>query len=830
MSSVIDLCSSDEEDVKAVAVQSKAAVRRRRSKPVTPEDRKDGDGNSSSSGSEHRKHKQKKSRQLAFDNDSSDSDDDYLFAPIGCFANKKKEEDTVTPFKENPKAKAAPSLKQPRAITSSLGTTSSASTTAIPKRPPVLNPYAKRPVSKPSKSQEAPLSYPNPSNQTHPDLRPMFILAFWKHAQTMVHASYNLGKMDQICRRICALAFSDFPIRSEEEYCQRFTSTHDAAAIREIFQGCHNKFPTIITPSDGRYVSIPEACLVALLEHAESIAKEENNDNALPSVLSQKQYWISLSNLLPMIDSRLKSICPGRLTQSNQDDNGAAHYLEPSTRSAEFKQIEKLTTKASTGQDVPYMKPHRQKGLVYYELTALGYQMAQTVRHRTFPGPPGHYRTSNLHPEESQKYQGICLAVDNREGGGPKKRLHAMCNKLDWLKTPYFVRSLDIGDYCLFATDTDRLLPVLVERKSVQDVAASIYDGRWTNQKRRMYQGQYVFGYDNCRLVYIIEGNRDAQQLTGGYVGERRFDVTREQLDKEIENLQSEGFKVMITHSPDHSMVELSKWAVDVRQDYASGKLKAKYTYEAFLQAVRKIPRNTDFSRIAKDHAANGLFEQSTTVEAKKPAAQKKFEIKKQSTAVEAKKPAAQRKLNFGSLSSATSPKWNNYNGWTVAKLKAECEKHGLPKTGNKAEIIARLNGPKPPQLWRDRKAQKEYVPTKPDGCANAILVGLLLEQRKAGSNFVGLTKEELHPLAESLEISKDPFSGVPTGPYKYDGWSSMKDLRGGEIPLVILRKGRFVLTTSSDVSGYPFAEAMHQWCHEHGVCKCQSVGYEYEG
>jgi ERCC4-type nuclease len=95
----------------------------------------------------------------------------------------------------------------------------------------------------------------------------------------------------------------------------------------------------------------------------------------------------------------------------------------------------------------------------------------------------------------------------------------------------------------------DYLCPIIVERKSVQDVAMSIYDGRWNSQKRRMYQGQYVFGYENCRMVYIIEGNQNAQTVSGGYVGARWYDVNKERLAEEVENLKAEGFEVLQTPS-----------------------------------------------------------------------------------------------------------------------------------------------------------------------------------------------------------------------------------------------------------------------------------------
>ena len=62
-----------------------------------------------------------------------------------------------------------------------------------------------------------------------------------------------------------------------------------------------------------------------------------------------------------------------------------------------------------------------------------------------------------------------------------------------------------------------------------------------------MYQGQYVFGYGNCRMAYIIEGEKGTQLLTGDLVGQTEFNVTGDRLDKEIEQLGSQGFDVLQT-------------------------------------------------------------------------------------------------------------------------------------------------------------------------------------------------------------------------------------------------------------------------------------------
>ncbi len=80
-----------------------------------------------------------------------------------------------------------------------------------------------------------------------------------------------------------------------------------------------------------------------------------------------------------------------------------------------------------------------------------------------------------------KKYKSVTLCVDHREGGGGSKSLHTLCENLDQLKVPYFVSELKIADYVFFVND--KLAPVLIERKSAEDVAGSLSDGRWERQQ-----------------------------------------------------------------------------------------------------------------------------------------------------------------------------------------------------------------------------------------------------------------------------------------------------------------------------------------------------------
>lgn len=117
-----------------------------------------------------------------------------------------------------------------------------------------------------------------------------------------------------------------------------------------------------------------------------------------------------------------------------------------------------------------------------------------------------------------------------------------------------------------------------------------------------MYQGQYVFGYDTCRIAYIIEGKVKRHLVSNGFVGNARHKVSKERFEREVAHLEDEGFEVMRTCSVENSMFELAKWAESVARDVRSGRLPLTFTYNEFVEEVSKIPKEIDFSRLAKDH------------------------------------------------------------------------------------------------------------------------------------------------------------------------------------------------------------------------------------
>lgn len=180
---------------------------------------------------------------------------------------------------------------------------------------------------------------------------------------------------------------------------------------------------------------------------------------------------------------------------------------------------------------------------------------------------------------------------------------------------------------------------------------------------------------------------------------------------------------------------------------------------------------------------------------------------------------------------SATSKKSAcDYGKMSISDLQKQCEAVGLAKSGSKAVLMERLNGPHPPPEWLDRKLAGQYVPFSYDSGATALLVGLYLLEKERGTGHDGFfEKDVLYSKAEELCITKNPFSGgtTQTGPYHYDGWSNMSKLLEGDPPLVLRRKNRFKLSRCCSTAGYQLAIALHTWCHQHNKCNCGGVDLE---
>ncbi|XP_073954894.1 mus81 structure-specific endonuclease subunit isoform X2 [Choristoneura fumiferana] len=134
----------------------------------------------------------------------------------------------------------------------------------------------------------------------------------------------------------------------------------------------------------------------------------------------------------------------------------------------------------------------------------------------------------------------VILLIDKCETSGPSKKNDptvVQFNKYPDLKHEY--RSLKVGDFMWVAqhktkTDQEIVLPYVVERKRMDDLGASIKDGRFHEQKFRLRKS----GLEN--VIYLVEN----------YGGNKHVGLPIQSLMQALQNTRvQDNFKVHETDS-----------------------------------------------------------------------------------------------------------------------------------------------------------------------------------------------------------------------------------------------------------------------------------------
>jgi ERCC4-type nuclease len=80
---------------------------------------------------------------------------------------------------------------------------------------------------------------------------------------------------------------------------------------------------------------------------------------------------------------------------------------------------------------------------------------------------------------------------------------YTKCGFMDDHEISYVVRDLKISEYVFFVGEM--LITVFIERKSIEDVASSLHDGRWERQQRNMRKAQHVLVRErNENVIFAI--------------------------------------------------------------------------------------------------------------------------------------------------------------------------------------------------------------------------------------------------------------------------------------------------------------------------------------
>ena len=643
----------------------------------------------------------------------------------------------------------------------------------------------------------------------YPDLRHAFIHRLLRHAKDVRRNSYQKVSFDVSVRAIVMLSLHPFPIRSPEEATNFRGVGEDLVSILREASKSRRGRRLPYHPSRGKFSAVAPAAILALYSFEQkTTANDEINDVFCP-----------MEDLIMLINTMLDPQSMAALTKTPD------YYLEKNTMDPGWAQIKKTCSPnihAGLGALIKQRKKkNRCPSGIVYELTDEGRIIAKRLERTLREGPiaPGPLRQL-LKDEVDREFGSVTISMDFREGGGGSKSLHKMCDNLEREGVPYVVRELKIADYLFFVGDL--LAPMLVERKSVDDVAASLVDGRWERQQRQMRKAQYVLGGQSqrkCSIGYLIEGS--TSQVTGheGKVGRASWNQTEKDVEDAIDALPRLGFWIIRSKGVRDSMFKIARIAKDLAWKEQNGSIDARYTYDQFLSRIKLCDKKEGDipTEIQHQYPAapvvdmnNARYERRCFVNSRPGppghAAQADSGVSLMSHAM---------------MLNPFAPCEEELQKESITSLKTMLKARAEKTSGSKADLIARLRQPPKPALLITRARNGEYVP-KSGTCNAALLVALLLNTRPGE----GLPKERLIDLADTGGVSNTPMdqkSGY------FDGWSGMSALKNGDPALVILKKKLYCLSTQPPgSSGRDVARAVHILAHREGRCKCGNVDLDH--
>jgi len=639
----------------------------------------------------------------------------------------------------------------------------------------------------------------------YPDLRHAFAKRLLRHANEVRRRHWEKDAFDPTVRAIMALSLLPHPVRSAD-VCKEFKGI--GAVLQDVLKDAvAAEGSTPYCAPRGKLSAVAPAAILAMLQWTDT-----NYDEPL----------CTMEELIRRVNTFLDPRAGASMTKE------AAYYLDKNTMDPGWAQIKKLCSADVNAGREQYLKQRARKGRstsgVVFEITNEGREMAKQIQKMLDAGPaePGPLRQL-AKSEVSEEFKHVTLSVDFREGGGGRFNLHKMCSTLEILGCPFVVRELKIADYVYFVGN--KLAPFLVERKSIEDVAHSVADGRWERQQRNMRQAQYILGGPDrkCHIGYLVEGDASNVVVHGGKVGRTSWGQSEEDVEKAIDSLSKLGFFIMRSRNHKTSMAKLAALAKEVSWQQENGSLDATVTYAEFIAKMRQCekkrgdpptdPRHQYPSAPLVDDD-NRHYEQRRTPDGRRTGATASSDNAVAPAAAAAAAAATPAAAAANSVLEAELQKLS------LAKLKRRCKDRDEAVGGKKGDLIARLLKPRKPEILIVRKRNGLHVPTVPS-CNAALMVALLLNTRPGE----GLSKEELMIRADETGVSKvamDQKNG------HYDGWAGVSTLKTGDPALICMKKKLHCLTTQpSGSSGRDVARALHILAHREGFCRCGNPNLE---
>ena len=172
----------------------------------------------------------------------------------------------------------------------------------------------------------------------------------------------------------------------------------------------------------------------------------------------------------------------------------------------------------------------------------------------------------------------MLIKIDSRE-----QNLYEECNKILFnnnIDINITLETLDIGDIILYDDDNNELL--IIERKTLYDLASSIKDGRYKEQSFRLSN----CSLHNHNIIYLIEGDLK-------YYNENRSNVEKKTLISSFISINYfKGFSIYRTENLNESAEWILSYAYKLqkenRKSYYYETLKNE-TYVDVCSRVKKI-------------------------------------------------------------------------------------------------------------------------------------------------------------------------------------------------------------------------------------------------
>jgi ERCC4-type nuclease len=166
----------------------------------------------------------------------------------------------------------------------------------------------------------------------------------------------------------------------------------------------------------------------------------------------------------------------------------------------------------------------------------------------------------------------MIIKIDNRE-----RRLITLvrnCIENSKSSTPITIEvsALPLGDVIICQDNGSECL--IIERKSLQDLASSIVDGRYKEQSHRLSECEM----SNHNIIYIIEGNMDSFRPVKGRIGEDSL------WSAMVSLAHKKGFSVFRTIS----LVETATYITRLAMKYEVESKESKQEYASVVKRAKK--------------------------------------------------------------------------------------------------------------------------------------------------------------------------------------------------------------------------------------------------